>query len=591
VAIINHKGDIITNSVNGPLALNGRVLIAGSVGNARFLTDTKVIFQDFRDELQLSILDIITGEVTKAANLGANILVASGDVWASWGGGKPYRDSFGAAKDTWIPLTVDGENRRILVMINHETHVTFHWWDGIGLSPTLYAGQSPGNGVAAGVYGGSAVVEFRATPETFPLLSWPKVMIRDFDLNDSCMVGYSVNHNGLVLWECGASPQGYLLAKDVDRFAPCVARQSDGTILVAATTGVGQLPHELITYKVDPLRRTVNGDPATIVDLTKAPITIPIPPPAVRMPTFTATTQKIGIGLFDEPNARADFFGDGSRNPKAVFYTRPSDDNAHNVAWPEVAAFAKAANLPVAYYTDWRNADHRKIPAADGVAVIPHLCLYPKAGESNSAFLASVEPIVASHAALGPWAGVFATYRQWNGQSYPLGEQQVLDAAEIIWNLARKYRACALWGFNYKRPWQATDANAVDGLIKWPSFQTMLSRLRAASGNADHFYDDFLLTPEIPDVTLENEMMTIPSSMLQKYWEWPDTHVVIQHKGRFLVVDRTAPFAVGLRWAAQMTNTRDGGVWSGEAWSYDREKQLLAAERDGIVYTLKVRNV
>jgi hypothetical protein len=92
--------------------------------------------------------------------------------------------------------------------------------------------------------------------------------------------------------------------------------------------------------------------------------------------------------------------------------------------------------------------------------------------------------------------------------------------------------------------------------------------------------------PPVPPIVETAMFLTVPASMLQPYWEWPATHVVVRGvDGQFLVVNRSTPEA-DLRWIPGQ-NHQGGGLLSGEAWQRTSPTTLVA-ERNGLEYRLSV---
>ncbi len=280
MAIVNGLGIRALNGVNGPLSLaDGRVLCS-PCGLACFLDESHILIQDLRNGASIASVNVVTGDISQVQGQGCNVLVAGAGVWAAWGGGTAYRDSYGRQEPNWKPLAVDDMTGEILINdTSGGGNSTVRQWDGQNLGPVLYTGMPVTRGTSSSDV---SIVQVGASMVVLPNQGWASFPLIDFALSRGWVVGWSPVYNGLVLWQGSASNLGYLLAKDQYRFNAHVAIQPDGHVWVVASTGAGELPGELVTYDVDPVAHTVNGAPVELYDLSQ--VAPPIPPPDPPVP-------------------------------------------------------------------------------------------------------------------------------------------------------------------------------------------------------------------------------------------------------------------------------------------------------------------
>lgn len=565
MALVSGLGVVALNAVNGPLSLADGTILCADAGLACFLTEDAIAFQDLRNGgACLSWVNPYSGVILPLDPLGANVLVAGAGVWAAYGGGGAYRDSYGHTAANWLPLAVDASTGFILVSItNGWTDSQLGLWDGRTLSLLSYSGAPLQQGTADD---GLAVVQVGATPVPFPWQSWPALQLINFDLSDGWLAGWSPTYNGLVCWEVGSSPMGYVLAVNQNRFGAAVAVQANGHVLVAASTGAGELPGELVTYDIDPDAQTVNGQKAILLDLTKSAAQ-----PFV-MPTFAKTTHRIAIGLV----------GEDMIDPTAPQITAPGFLSPNTVGAgctlshdkpPYVQASSDlAASLAVPWYPYWDGTgyDLDKMPAyGTPDRTVPLAQCYIRVGEPLPVSALRWRSDIRRLRKAYPTVGVVAQgYRGQRGDgSYAFTEQQVADSWAELWPLCLTEGVSVIHVFEYDR---------ADGLRS------------QACANLFRTLDVWRLA--VPDWTAfplleDDDMISVKQSMLQPYWEWPATHVVIQGAdGTFLVPDRSKG-AAGVKWV-KAENKPSGGLLSGEAWQLQGQKAV--AEGNGATYSLKV---
>lgn len=193
------------------------------------------------------------------------------------------------------------------------------------------------------------------------------------------------------------------------------------------------------------------------------------PEPKATVPDFAICEHVMAMAFADDPE-----------EPEwASFCTMNRDD------WRTPIDEARHLHRPVIGYWDGYTFNFEQFAefreAASGVRCIPVAMCYPHIGESPADFRRRVEPTIARLARDYPDdAGVYgAAYRQWNGTTYPLALQQVLDCAWELYDLCTKYRVRVLLWFAWRRPWQK-DQVVVDGVLKFAEFQEMARRLKAA---------------------------------------------------------------------------------------------------------------
>ena len=298
MAIVNGLGIRALNGVNGPLSLANGQILCSPCGLACFIAEEDILVQDLRSGASIASVNVLTGDITQVQAQGCNALVAGAGVWAAWGGGQAYRDSYGTQQPTWVPLAVDDLTGQILI---NDTaggwSSTVHWWDGVTLGPTLYTGAPVQQGTASN---GIGIVQVGAGMVVLPPQGWASFPLIDFTLSLGWVVGWSPVYNGLVLWQASSSNLGYVLDVDLYRFNADVAVQADGHVWVVASTGAGELPGELVTYDVDPVVHTVNGQPVGLHDLSQVSPPVPPDPPIPPDPPVdvwhpvTPTFERLG---------------------------------------------------------------------------------------------------------------------------------------------------------------------------------------------------------------------------------------------------------------------------------------------------------
>lgn len=521
---------IVLNAVNGPLSRgDGTTLIPTAAGSATFYNGNQVIFQDMRGGTGfppacLSLIDIATTRETRNVNpLGCNVLVAGGGLWAAGGGaGAPaYRDAFGATRDNWRPLAVDAPHQRILVSVFNGGASTLSWWD--GTTEASLAGYSGMPVQQGSTDAGLALIAVPGSglPLTFPPQSWPQFPLINFTLRDGWVVGWSPIYNGPALWPVGSSPLGYLLDRNVDRFALSLAVDVHGHVWVVASSGAGQLPGELITYDVDPTRGTVNGVPATPVDLTH----VPTPPPAFRMPVCASVFRPLAISLVGEDQIPGhaqspQIIAPGFTSQVVVGVGCTLDKDP---AWYIRDSWTLAAAQRTYWYPLWDQPtpfNFAGLPAYTALArtVVTVEC-YRLVGESLEAARLRWTRIITLARQQAPLVAVKAQgYRGAYGSGqFAFTEQDLADGWEILHPICVAHGVRVISVFEYDR---------ADGVRSSPTLLRAFHRWVQASPDAD----DFPCLPEIDTMLTIKRTRFRPATMAQ----FPD---------RLLVdLDDTVPF-------------------------------------------------
>ncbi len=198
----------------------------------------------------------------------------------------------------------------------------------------------------------------------------------------------------------------------------------------------------------------------------------------VRVPDFPDCQHVMAMSFADDPEA-----------PDWSEFCTLGRDDIH-----EAIARAKARKVPLVGYWDRHEFDvdtvatGAAIALAAGVRFIPQAMFYPKPNESAETFRARIEPTAREMQRRWPddWAAYGAAYRQWNGVSYPLGLQQVLDCQRVTYDVCRQFKARVLTWFAWRRP-DELDQPVVDGVLMFPELQESARRLKSAVSTRHQF--------------------------------------------------------------------------------------------------------
>lgn len=235
----------------------------------------------------------------------------------------------------------------------------------------------------------------------------------------------------------------------------------------------------------------------------------------IEVPVFKKTHLKIGIGMFDDlvgPRI-IDATESPSSNTKALLH----DEKNGTIPLDTSRIHAAAANIPCLRYSD----DHGAITPTDSNDRSLVYC-YPKSNLTLAQTVARVTADVKRlHEADKPFDCAVALYCQWNGHTYALTEQQVVDTLGELWPVFLQYPPGALWIMSKNR------GNGKDGVIAFDSFKLTLTRLKQASGDWTHF-PEAVLNPSpppnhrfFPEVQrfMAGETLTIKGLIKQTGWE------------------------------------------------------------------------
>ncbi len=236
---------------------------------------------------------------------------------------------------------------------------------------------------------------------------------------------------------------------------PCVAEQTDGTLLLGWNGDQESFPWSGSGWPI----------------LTEPPVVIP---------TFKKTALKIGVGIFDDPNGDANIIAVGEPvkpNSKAVLWGvgTPGQSDAR--------ALAKTINVGVEAYTDVYAFPPSKLPKG----FRPLVYAYAKSTLSVEESTDLVRTCLYDFQQAGIQADLaVSTYCQWNGTSYALSEQKVLDMLKSAWELAIEFEVGAIWCYTLRKP--ISGPVILDGILKFPdTIGVAVERMRAASGDWMHF--------------------------------------------------------------------------------------------------------
>ncbi len=213
----------------------------------------------------------------------------------------------------------------------------------------------------------------------------------------------------------------------------------------------------------------------------------PLPVPPIVIPTFPATTQKIGIGLFDDltgPRIQ-DYSEVVSPSTRAIFWKVGTTGEAKS------KALAKSMNVGAEAYKDGYGLAPSQVPAGFRALVFA----YPSKDRTVEASLGLVDAALKGLTTAGVPCdlamAMYCQYRQPGDYALPL--QKVLDMLAGVWRLGLAYRVGACWGFTKRR---MSNGQVVDGVDYWPELQTCYGRLKAASGDWQHF-PPYAVTPPV----------------------------------------------------------------------------------------------
>lgn len=200
--------------------------------------------------------------------------------------------------------------------------------------------------------------------------------------------------------------------------------------------------------------------------------------PPVVIPSFPPTDQAIGIGIFDDPVGPRiiDVSEAVTPNVRAVFWQIGTNGQSQS------KALAKSLNVGALAYKDGYGLTPTQVPSGFRALVFA----YPKPDRDVPYSLGRVDETleILTRAGISCDLAV-ATYCQWNGETYDLSEQKVLDMLAGVWRLGVFYKVGAFWCYTRRKP--IAGPVILDGLEKWPNLQTAVNRMKAASGDWQHF--------------------------------------------------------------------------------------------------------
>lgn len=213
---------------------------------------------------------------------------------------------------------------------------------------------------------------------------------------------------------------------------------------------------------------------------------VPPPPDPVILPTFPATTQRIGIGCWNPRDGEPNLIGgDDIRNPATVgavctFYVTPSGLDTHELE--DGLAVARRESLPLYCYVDAPDYLPEWVPIVPDVTILPLVQCTQKEGEADADFAARQDFTLRRLADKGfPVAVSLMAYLGAKGTipvTYKRSKQSVVNGQLAVWNTMRAIRAVASFDFAYNR---------ADGIVAVPELQETLRRRRAASSDWRHF--------------------------------------------------------------------------------------------------------
>ncbi len=232
----------------------------------------------------------------------------------------------------------------------------------------------------------------------------------------------------------------------------------DGILQVCGSTGAGERPHEFRKYIID--------TSAPMEDLSDLHV------PIVE-PTFPKLSHFAWMFVLDDPQAQWHMsWVDGPvyPNTRGILYTVDKDTN-----WAAAVSMARQFNLPIYAYCDQPRYTH-PVPSAPGVTVFAVPQAYPTVAETAAQALVRIEEEIKKLVAdKHPFLGVLsAMYCQWNGTTYSLELQKVLDVADGVHDLVRKYSIDANVMFTYTR------GGGKDGIVAFPELQRAASAIVAS---------------------------------------------------------------------------------------------------------------
>lgn len=276
-------------------------------------------------------------------------------------------------------------------------------------------------------------------------------------------------------WTCGQAKDGtydYLAWDSLTRrlyraggtansaIAPSIATQRDGSAILSRSVPIGWTPSNQFTLYT---------------------------PPAVIIPTFEPTAQKIGIGIFDDPAGPAriiDISETVTPNVRAVFWEIGTNGRSQSLA------LARSLNVGALAYKDDHGLRPLQVPTGYRALVFA----YPDPNRDIAWSLGRLnDTLQALHAAQIPCDIDLGTYCMWDGTVYDIPEQKALDWMGNVWrlvvhgveNLGGPYPIGAIWCYTRRKP--IAGPVVLDGLEHWPNLQTAVDRMKAASGDWQHF--------------------------------------------------------------------------------------------------------
>ena len=190
--------------------------------------------------------------------------------------------------------------------------------------------------------------------------------------------------------------------------------------------------------------------------------------------SFAQTDQKIGVGLFDDLWAVGWMPND---NALAIVCT-VDKDTPQRIA--ESAAVAKAQRKPWMCYWDKPTIyAPDDVPVVPGVETIPLVQCYRVAGESLTNAAARWWATIATLKTQYPKVALcLQGYLGSRGVTNTFTPDEVLAGQVAAWDLAIEFQCCAVVVFAWDR---------ADGMKNSPALQDVYQRLKAASGDANHF--------------------------------------------------------------------------------------------------------
>lgn len=311
---------------------------------------------------------------------------------------------------------------------------------------------------------------------------------------------------------------------------------SDGTTAYEVWRGYAPLPASIVEHPDGEATVAVSlaagsVDPVFVYSYAFTPITA-APAPPVVVPTFPSTSQTIGVGVMDEPDAPILVGWNQPRTPSSVglFCTANRDDMAR------VRATSRYVDVPL--YVYWDEPEYQHTAEGDEIGAAQ---AYPRAGESRESFRARLHRAVDA----GARCFVFAAYCQWNGATYTLSEQIALDSERDVWDVAVARGVTALWGFVYSR------GDGIDGLVRWPSLQESVRRMRAASDDWSVFPAREIEPAPAPEPPAEPEPSPAPEPAPNpEPMPTPEPLVRIQIGNQWSVMPRSQALAIqAQQWA------------------------------------------